>query len=131
MSGHARLKQDVLDALRSFELLIADDEPAASSQLVQERVRLVQAVNAYIAHLGRHMGPAGPRETSDSRLRPWREAHDALLDLRLRYSQHISRWSGSAIGQGWKDYQAGSRLLVAQMREHFRRVEALPPLAGY
>ena len=47
-----RLRQGVLKEMLAFERLIASDQPAPAARLGQERVRLVQAVNAYIALLG-------------------------------------------------------------------------------
>lgn len=128
MSDYNIVKQDLQAAMLQFERLIAGNGPGALTDLLRERLTLVQSANAYLAYFGRQVGAAGIHAKDDARVEPWREGHDALLALRLRYSEHISRWSAADIVARWGDYQASSHALLRAMRAHLESARHYPAL---
>ena len=86
-----------------IERLIDESDPANARELIQQRVKLVQTVNAYITQL-ENSGKA-PSGIQMLALQRWRDELGALTALRQRYSQHISRWTVDEITLHWSEYR--------------------------
>ncbi len=118
MGRHRKLAEDVRSALHTFESLTATPPVASTAAPSKARLTLVQAVNGYIAHLG-----ACVERLADSACRRQWEAEQAqVVDLRRQYSEHITRYSASTVGQDWPGYRASSQRLMASMRRHLDQV---------
>jgi len=111
------VKLDAIDAaLTSFEAALTPDAPADMGGFVQGRVRLAKAVNLFLAEERdrlnevERLGFSAPDQATQQRI------YKTLLDLRMRYSDHIARWDNRTIAADWHRYHADSADLVAGLR---------------
>lgn len=124
MNEHRRLTLEVSTLISSFEAFLTVPIPDNTDELVKARVALVQSVNAYIANLGAQVSGAA----NDPHISSWKEAHNQVVQLRGRYSEHIGRFSSSMIKANWPAYRSSSQYLITAMRDHLNRVTALTPI---
>jgi hypothetical protein len=123
VSTYAERRRQVIEGLQVFEHFILDAKDGDARGLVQQRVTLVQAVNAYFSYLSGEVGGICGHAAE-----AWRGELETLTGLRHRYSQHIARWTLDETVLHWSEYRTHSQELVRAMRAHLDRSERFPPL---
>ncbi|MBB3349738.1 hypothetical protein [Sphingomonas sp. BK069] len=123
MSTYAERRIQVVEGLQTFESFILDVKGGDARGLAQQRVTLVQSVNAYFGHLSGQVGTISGHAAD-----AWRGELETLTALRHRYSQHIARWTVDETLLHWSEYRTFSQELVRAMRAHLDRTERFPPL---
>ena len=114
---------EVSAAVTLFEQLINSEVPADTEALSKARVRLVRAVNMYIAYLGPRVGGSD----ADEGTAHLKEALGKAVELRKSYSEHIARFDSSSVSANWPTYRASCLRLIEGMREHLKDVGGTVP----
>jgi len=113
---HVRAMRTVIGGL---EALPPPEAPADTTALLRQRVLLARVTADFLN--GERARLAGTMEGERLMAR--------LVDLRLRYSAHISDWGGRRIVAEWSRYRANCLDLIVAVRR-LMPAEATPPLAA-
>jgi hypothetical protein len=94
------------EAVDAFERLLSAEVPADIAPLQRQRLLLVRETATYL-------------EAERSRLTSTDDGsalYATMLDLRMRYSGHITDWTGQRIAAEWPAYRAQAAGLIAAVR---------------
>lgn len=110
----------VESALLAFENELSVELPTDMRAFSQARVALAKTVNQYVASEGERLDQLLAQGLPGLSLARRRSVHRELLALRIRYSEHIARWTGTGIATDWRRYRSDSVELIVGMRKILR-----------
>jgi hypothetical protein len=111
---------DVEAALVLFENELSVDLPADMRAFSQARVALARVVNQYVAAEGERLELMLARNLPSLDCARRQTIHQELVALRMRYSEHIARWTSAGVAGDWQRYRSDSVSLIVGMRKILR-----------
>lgn len=117
-------------ALVAFEDELSVELPADMLAFSQARVALAKTVNQYVAAEGERLDELLAQDLPGLGAARRQAIHRDLVALRIRYSEHIARWTSAGITTDWRRYRSDSVGLIVGMRKILReRAAASSPCA--